>query len=358
MKKIFIALMFIVMMYNISYANEGNIQFGDNYYSIYGSISNLKLYINTLYYNGDTKLAVINAMTLCKEKELAINTIIQGIKSVDNGTSLIILLAECDKVETTEDGALIKMDSENGNILNSIVFDLCPMSMAIDEQNTYAYVTTGIRHDIDGKLLKISLDNFQIEREIQFGRTSDSMALTNDGEKLYVKSQEYLGAIEGYDDNFYVSIFDTSDLSLIGHIPISFLHSNLIMGYDERLYIANRTAVAWEPSILVIDTETDHIVETINPACGGIGFMAIDKVNRKLYCTTFPQTYHDLETDEWYHQASNLILELDLQDYSHRLITVGDSEYWEIAIVNINGNCRLFCGENEGPKIYYKDVGD
>jgi len=269
---------------------------------------------------------------------------------IDNGVNILVLLSETDNNVNTKEGILYKINYANGNIIDQLQFDSWPTDMAVDNTDAYAYVSSGIDFREYSEILKIDLDNLNIVDCIEYGKYCDDIEINHNGSKLYAYD----------DDTRHVGVIATSDMTLINNdLSFGVIGLNLKMGYDNRLFISE-SSMAYNnmPSIWVIDTSTDEIIHTVIIDHIGIDFIDINPENRKLYGLVYTKTHLDEYSGEYWFEATNQIIELNLDDYSYRYIIMGNEPLCDIAVAYGNGMNRLFCLAcgNESQNVHYKDI--
>ena len=277
--------------------------------------------------------------------------------SVDNGLNILVLLSETDGNERTEESILYKLEASDGDIICQTQFDEWATDMVVSDDKAYAYISIGLSLYENGEILKINTGTLNTEDCVEFGKYCPDIDINNSGTKLYAHDHKTRS----------IGVIDTSDMILIRHdlkIGPSVGHTdcNLKMGYDNRLFVsvANPILADDETVIYVIDTNTDEFIEpALRFGDYGIPFMDINPVNHMLYALASTRTYYWEEVEEYCYEPTNMILELDLNDYSYRFFTIGSEPMWDIAVAYDNyGLNRLFCiaSADESPNIYYKDV--
>jgi DNA-binding beta-propeller fold protein YncE len=274
---------------------------------------------------------------------------IHAVKTINDCGDVIVLLSECDYDEKTQDSKIQIIDFDTGTVVNEVYIDDWCVDMAVDSNEEFAYVTKGISNQERTKLQKYQLPQLQLVDEIEVGFETEDVVISQPANKVYVHN------IRTY-DTWSIDPVDLSiivDDNYIGHGRV-----NLKMGYDDRLFIS-RVNPDWRgnaPCLFVIDTCTDEIIESFDFGDIGIGFMAVNPVTHKLYGAVSTKTYARPEDGELVYELSNQIIELDLDDYSYRIFTVGNERLYQIALAYKNGMNRLYCLAWQSNNIHYIDV--
>lgn len=358
MNKAFIVILVLFALTGLAHADEGSFTPCNNYPTriVYSSETS-KLYICCSGSAEYLELRIFNPETLIQENVFPISyNGFDDIYPIDNNASFLLLIAELDGTIDTTDGVLQQINSSTGEVENELFFDRWPQSMCIDQNEEYAYVVSGLNST--GKLSKISLSNFQIVNSIDYGIGSNEIEITPDGTKIYANSDEKFKADNFIGRIYKIGVFNTSDLS--ASTPIELLHSQPIleMGQNGMLYVS--CMFRWiedDPTFFVFDTtNNDEIVTSFNFGPTSLWLMDIDSSGQKLYLTNERKTYYDPEYEDLLFEPSNIVIEINLSDYSSREITFAEGHFWDIAVAAVNGTNRIFCTDIDNEYIYYKDV--
>ena len=237
--------------------------------------------------------------------------------------------------------------------------------MILDQNSEFLYVSAGLHPENPTTIYKISLQTFQqVIPPASYGKLTISMAISNDNNKLYIRNGDYIPVDPDSMDEFYseIGIFNTSDLSQMDSIIFHDMVPSFIrMGYDNRLFVTNSipmTEMNNETSLYVIDTNNDEIIKNVSMGETGLGYMALDPINQKLYCTTFFRDEYDPDFDETIHRLTPEITLFDLMDpaYTPSNITIDNEGLWIIALSYSASGERLFASTPDSNLIHYQDL--
>ena len=362
MKNIILMVILIIVFSSKAYAEEGSIDICTyNTYDVLYSDETSQLFISC---TGEHffQLNVFNPVSLALEKTFTIGGLIRKVIPVDGGSSLLVLIGDVDNDEMTEDGVLRKIDFETGITLNEYMIERAPLSFIVDDSQNYAYITHGINPKVTGKVTKVSLFDFIFNSEVEFGEFSFNLALSPDGNKLYVSSIEsYPTGAPDYSFFYSVGIFSTSPvLTALSPIVLNIFPDSLVSGTDGNLYIGSSVPSQDEPSLIVVDMQTDLIIDEVFMDLRGLTQLTFDPVNNMLYAFQSSLEYFP-DTGLPYHWFSNIVMQIDVNvpGYPYRLIELNSPDLWLIDVVPIDDpiyNCRIFATPDEGPGVYYIDV--
>jgi hypothetical protein len=356
--KLFVIALVYMLIVSVCRANEGSFNICSiSNYNIQSSSSANKIIISCAGNAQSLYLNIINPSTFQVENSYQLDGLIEDAQIMSSGESIIVALGELDGNSSTEEGKLIEIDYSTGSILRTLYLDRSPNVMKIDPSETYAFVSVGLMdpyHPMD--LLKVSLSSFQIVDEIVFGELTRAMEITPDGSKIYIQSRNIYPGATPSQERWGVAVYDTCNLSRVASIELE--SSAMLMemsGDGSRLYISSgiyRSGNAGA-DLYVVDTQTDQIIESLMFQCDNVNVgtysLAIDDANCMLYCTA------NKEVDEHY-PYSNMIMQLDLTDYSYSFFTMGDNPIGRIALVPMQNGVRLFAQERRGSTVHYKDI--
>ncbi len=360
MKKIIIVTLMLYALISLANADEGNFAPCNMYPdTLFFRSETSKLYIGCSGSEENMKLRIINPETLVQENTFQISGNLNQIYPIDNNASLLLLITELDGTDETTDGVLQQISSSTGEVENELFFDRWPEAMCIDQNEEYVYVVSGLNRT--GKLSKIALSNFQTVNSIDYGKSSNEIEITPDGSKIYANDDKWYKS-----DNFpsgrcsKIGVFNTADLSARTPIEVVYRQPILKMGQNGMLYIS---CVFWytadDPTFYVIDTTNDDQVVTsfnFRATTTSLWLMNIDPSGEMLYLTNRHLTLYDPEIEDYIFEPSNMVIEINLSDYSSREITFTEGHFWDIAVAEVNGTNRIFCTDIENEYIYYKDV--
>jgi DNA-binding beta-propeller fold protein YncE len=362
MKKTFITIIIILMTMGISVSDSGYIEpCSISPFSFFYDTTTNMVYVGCGGDENSLTISLINPLTLATVKTYTFDGLIESVVPVNSGNSILTLLSDLDGDGYTEDGQLRQIAFSNGNIEGTLNLSYIPLAMVVDHENNYAYISGGLDvSSVNPSISKIDLQTFQkATSDVVYGCYSNSMALTPDGEKLYVKYDCLLE--DEQDPNLQyteIKVFDTQDMSDITSINVDANPSFFQMGYDDRLYIGCETPEEGEPSLLVIDTCTD---EYTTVAFQGIGLsdIKIDSIHQKLYGSVLTKQMIP-EIEEMAYAPTSMVYEINPENnYSYRVFTVAPEEIGAIIVVPLNNprfTCRIFSMPEAGDKIYYFDV--
>ena len=361
MKKLILYLMTCILLLsynNVVYCDEGTFSVCSIVsYSISYDESLSCVYLPCTGNAQSLYLNVVDPCTLQIYKTYQFDGLIQDAYAIDNSSKLLIILSELDGNSSTEEGKLVEIDYAAGNTLRSLNLDRSPEVMRIDPSENYAYVALGLMDPyISGDIIKISLSTFQIVDETVFGDDVDDMAISPDGSKLYVKTENIYWEHPSV-GIWGIGVFDTSDLELISRFPVLTSPSEIELNSDgSRLYIGSHNYERTDSGadIYVVDTSTNTIINKLrffhNDTEMGTSCLQYSCITNKLYCTAAPDI-------DGIFEYSNLIMELDLYDYSYSFFEMGSSDLGLMTLAEDANMCRLFAIETEGtPVVHYMDV--
>lgn len=360
MKKIFVIILFLLLLaLSDLHAEEGSFTTceikSDNitYDNTAGKIL-LSCRGNPPVYS--SSLNIIDPEDLNIEKSFQFNGLVNFACFVDSCSSLLVLLYETDGNPDTDEGELLKLDYGTGDKISYLLFNDSVFEMTIDNQESNAYIIGRNPSPPNTlRIIKISLANFQIIDEVIFGELTEDIEITPDGNKIYVDSMniypEHPSArVQG------IGVFRTLDMERAKRFSLPTCSELMEMSDNgTKLFIAsiNELETDWGADLYIIDTQADEIAQKLrfyyNGMETGTYSLAYCGQNNKLYCTAEPKT------DYTYHR-SNLILELDLTDYSYSFFTMGNNPISRIALAEYNGCKRLFAIEVGTPVVHWKDL--
>ena len=354
----------ILIMLLSTYSFADSTSYCDFPFSIFYCSETGKIYLSCTDASS-SDLITINPVSLVEETRFVLDCDVDMIFSVDGGANLLLLLSSLDGDPMTHDGVLKKVNSQTGELIPGfeIQFDRIPLTMVVDNTQDYAYVSIGL-HYSPCTIYKINLSTFQVvSPQVHFGELANDMALSNDGTKLYVRSDAVF-----YDeqpvDYFKIGVINTVDMTegtpiKIHNITPAFLE----MGYDNRLFVSNPIAMVddnTDVSLIVIDTITDEIVEEVSLNEMGIWDLKIDLINQKLYGAVWPRDYYDPIVEFMTNAPSPEIVQFDLTDptYTPSYFTLANEDLWLITVASMSGFSRIFAiPESDDSKlVYYMDL--
>lgn len=334
----------------------------------YNSITS-KLYLACAGDFSTLDLITIDPITLTEDHKFYIGGLADAIIPVDGGVNLLLLLSNVDGDTSTNDGVLRKVDSATGEIIPGyeVEFNDCPLTMVTDNNQIYLYVSWGISIRKAATINKIRISDFQVMPEsVDYAEMPFELALSNDNSKLYVRN-EALNVTEPplpMEYHYNIGVFNTADMTMKCEINLGdFMPYDMEMGYDNRLFLSfpiPEEGVTDNISLIVIDTLTDEVIESISLNEEGIGDISIDPINQKLYGTSCPKDYFDPEYGKYIHRPTEIIVQFDLNDptYTPFYFTLGNEGLLEIAVASTLGSCRIFAFADDIsiPFIYYMDL--
>ena len=338
-----------------SYADEGSFNvctyknYGMNYDDSTGKIFRQCISDTQYYY-----LNIIDPLTLDTERTFQFNGKTDEILSLNNGATLLVCLSDYDMDPSTYDGKLIEVDYLTGNTLRELDFDQRIMTMITSQSEDYVYLRIGCRQTPPQKIVKVLLSTFQVVDEVVFGKMAAGIEITPNGSMLYVDSKNIYPvhpsmSLQG------VGVINTSDMELVGRFALPFSANAMEMSDDgTQLFISstNYEEVDYAGDLYVIDTQTDEITEKLRFFYNGTETATWDVEfcgqNNKLYCTV--SAFNDNVIPD------NLILEIDLTDYSYNYFPIPVNSIGVIALAPLPSGPRLFVTESGTPVVYYKDI--
>lgn len=274
--------------------------------------------------------------------------------AVDSGVNLL----------TLQKSKLIKLNAISGLPVDGFeyVFTQYPLDMEVDVANNYVYVSWG--NPNNGKLGKFSLSDAQlIGSPVRCGRLPDSIALTNDGSKIYVLNREFKISSDPTPNTYCeLEIFDTASMLELDPIILDVIPADLAMGYDNRLYASNNRPYDEDntpQSLYIIDTLIDQIIGDVSLADNmGIWDIQVDPINQKLFGTVCTRDYFDPVVGAYYHQDSPIIVWFDLDDPSYlpTFFTMSTENLILMAVAPVSDYSKVFAITNESSTVYYDTV--
>jgi len=363
------AILIIILLY-ISFSSESTKFCTDGNYSISYNKNINKICLGCTGSAETLELLVINPSTIQRDKFYRVDGLVESVVLIDDGLSILALLSETDGNEGTHEGKLVKMNYENGNILDQIDFtNQMPLTMVIDSNEEYVYLTAGIileYEDNPPKVYKIRLDTFEIIDNSVCGEYAEVIEISHDNTKVYVKNGEMfptfvsIGEPNAYKVSggyFKINIYETEGLNENRYIELPLPVTTMKMGYDNRLFVGyDGPYEESEYGLAVVDTTTNQIIKTMkfgDDGRMGINFMDYDSVRRNLYCSTMTFGHYNSELDMYLHKPSNIILKINLDDYTYSYITPGNEHLWSLVVAHDINYCRVFCIAETN--IYYFD---
>jgi len=361
MKSIFIVviinLVCLGLIHNPALADEGTFTLCANRtYNIRYDVTINKIIIMCYIDKLNTPFHIVDPMTLEVNKTFNLNGFVAQVNSLGTGSSLLISVGENDGNRSTKEGKLIELDYATGENIRSMLYNQSLSEMTIDYSQENAYITTiGEEYNNPDKVLKVSLVSFQVLDEVIFGELTDDIEIMPDGSTIYVDSiniyPEHPSArVQG------IGVFRTLDMTRVKRFSLPTPAGLMEMSDDGlKLFIAsnNYLETDWGADLFIIDTQTDEITRKLRFYYNGMETatysLAYCGQNNKLYCTAEPKT-------DYTYRRSNLILELDLTDYSYSFFTMGNNPLSRIALAEYDGYKRLFAIEESTPVVHWKDL--
>jgi hypothetical protein len=372
-----IAIMTILLLTATACADSGTIKLDEFTYNItYNSRMNKVLMTQ---WNKDANISmfkICNPLDLEVEKLIVLDDFADEVTFIQESNCLLVFADKLNEKGHVKNTELRKVNLETGDVLAEIEIETSWNHMVIDNKQKYAFVYSGYE---EGSLYKIDIEDFEVVADImQFG-SCRIMGITLDGNKLYIssgsdiivpspsfeESSDGMRYSHGPKQKFYsVSVYDTQDLTHLTDIMTIMSSSHLFILEDGRLVFLGYCYHEQDPSpdMMVVDTQTDEIVEILDFGESMIDEVTIDKRHNKIFATTnmkdlinspFPEYPNYLDT--------GTVLEINLDDYSHRFIEVSDKPLVNIIAVPTDTGTRLFCmekSEDEDADVFlrYYDV--
>ncbi len=362
----FCMIFLILICSNLAYADS--IVYCDHTYTIFFSPITSKVYLACAGDFSTLDLITFDPITLTEEHNFYIGGTAESVIPTDGGVNLLLLLSNVDGDTSTNDGVLRKVNAATGTLIPGyeIEFDDLPLTMIDDSNQTFLYVSWGLSKK-PATINKIRISDFQVMPEsVDYGYKPNSIAITNDNSKLYVIDQLLHISGQPPTEQYYFNIgaFNTEDMSMICEISIgNIIPVSLQMCYDNRLFVSHPVPdhyIDSEISLIVINTETDEIIENISLGEQGILDIDIDPINQKLYGTIGPRDYYDPELKEYIWRSSEIIVQFDLTDpsYTPTYFNLGNEGLWDIAIASMPGFSRIFAIAEavDSEFVYYMDL--
>jgi len=305
-------------------------------------------------------LKICNPLDFTEEKLIVLDDFIDNIFYLKSSGLLLVFADQSDERGYIESGALRKIDFKTGEILAGIEFDKNFNSLFVDHNQKTAFVYSGYE---TATLYKIDIEDFEVVADISQRGQCDAIAISLNDRKIYISDKSNFTVPSpnteesssgrpysyGPKQMFYaISVYDTQDLTHLTSIMTIMSSSQLFMLDDGRLFFLGECYHEQDPSpdMMVVDTQTDEIVEILDLGEPMIDEVTIDKRHHKIFATTnmkdlinspFPEYPNYLDT--------GIVLEINLDDYSHRFIEVSDKPLVNIIAVPTDTGTRLFCME-------------
>jgi DNA-binding beta-propeller fold protein YncE len=364
MTKIIVVWIFLTILTGSAFADEGEKEFCGFTYSVNSSAQTSRVYLGCAGNAESLELVIINPFSLQVDRKFPVKGLIQDVFPIEGGKFLLVLLVETDANEETSEGVLQKIDITAGEVVKELAFKRAPLAMVVDSDEKYAYVSSGINYDLTSSIDKISLDDFLVKSSVMFGDNPDDLAITSDGKKLYVKSEELFYKEVEEETTFFwkVGIIDTLNMTIKDALQVPVIPLSVEMSTDDRLFIGYSMPMSEENmdfSLLIVDTRTDKIEKELSFNEIGVADITYDPVSDMIYCIACPRTLFDKELEMYTHESTDMILAINLDDYSHTSFQLGDEPLWDITIVPFSNNTRsrIFgITESNSPKVFYRDL--
>jgi len=364
MRHIKIILLLFVLLAPIALASSGYIEpCGKNPFSISYSASTNKLYSGCAGGENYRQVIITDPVSLNVEKFYPVDGLVEEVIPISDGNSILVLLADLDHSSTTEDGVLRQIAYSDGHTEHEFAFSTIPLGLAVDSQENYAYVTSGLNDfSVNPIVTKINLSTWQkVGNDVKYGKFSNYAVLSNDDSKLYVKNEaitrkELIN--EKYRYYFEVGVFNTSNMSALTPIEIEVCPSVMARGYDNRIYVSSTMPDEGQPSLLVINTNDNTVIPLYYE---NVSFedIALDADHCKLYCVALTERI-DPAVQVPLFDPSNMVYQIDLENnYSFNILEPSEVSVALIEAAPLddpNYSCRIFATELYGKKIYYLDV--
>ncbi len=385
--RVFIAILIILLSTQNAYADSGSIKLEDFTYNDFFCPQVNKIFF--IQHDVELKksmLKIFDPFELEVEKVILLDDYTDQVDLIQDGKCMLVLGNKIYERSHVENGTLRKVDFVTGEIQAEIVFDRYPRNMVIDNNRKFAFVTGGLNGS--GMLYKIDLEKFEVVADIILKDPPEMLAITPDGKKLYVRDESSItipspSGVErssggyGYSGTqqmfFPLTVYDTQDLSRISAVMTPIYSEKYFIIDDGRLILPGFCLeLSPNPNMMVVDTNVvdtnvadthnEEILEILDFGDIMIGYTAIDNRHLKLFATIGQRAGFDPEYPEFPHyELSGTILEVNLKDYSHRLIKICDSKVGQIIAIPTDTGTRLFCiDEPETPDdeifLHYFDV--
>ena len=364
MKYLLPTILCIFIFQFILYADEGS--FNPCYSSQYSK--HFSEETGTIFFgcnwDGDSNNVIeVDPFTLTQLNEYEFVGVIQSVYVINNGLSLLVLLAGSDQNKETEDGLLLQISTLDGFEENRLSFSTDILRSALDSCEQYLYISHGLTGDSGYYISKIDVDTFEkVGEDIVPNHYVKHMALSNDDSKLY-----YFTAIPFErpkpDYSIYYKIYNlntngSSEMIPGNPVEIQYAPISLMSGNDERLFITcGDPDIDYESYIVIINTLNDNCTTLTFPDIG-FDFMSIDKINNKIYCKVKHQDYSQF--GYLIFRSTNQVCQIDLDDnYSTQFFTLGEEKLLSVLAVPSSDpeyECRIFATEYNGPMIHYLDI--
>ncbi len=212
----------------------------------------------------------INNMTVIKEIEMPISGVPHGIALTSDGTKLYVANLTQHRISV--------IDAVNDEYDHDIVLpqDYEPMQANISPDSKYLYICE--RHN--GKLLVIDTQTENIIQEVQLDPMPMHIAVTNDGNKIYIAS---MGA--SVVDIVTKNGTTWSKTGTISHPYFNMLHGCDLTADGKYLYVSSRNQDGmFKPTYVVgnddkvgnvgiIDTQTNQVIKVIEVEDFGAGLV-------------------------------------------------------------------------------------
>ncbi len=375
--RVIIAIVICFLVTTIACADSGNIKLDEFTYNItYNARMNKVLMTQ---WNKDANISIFkicDPVDLEVEKLIVLDDFADEVIFIQESNCLLVMADKINEKGHVKNTVLRKVNFETGDVLAEIGFETSWNHVAIGSKQKYAFVYSSYEK---GRLYKIDIEDFEVVADIKPHGSCRAMGITLDGNKLYIssgsdiivpspsfeESSEGKRYSHGPKQKFYsVSVYDTQDLTHLTDIMTIISSHHLFMLDDGRLVFMGYCSHEKEPSpdMMVVDSETDEIVEILDFGESKIDEVTIDKRHNKIFATTNVKDLINSAFPEYpNYRDTGIVLEVNLDDYSHRFIEVSDKPLVRIIAVPTDTGTRLFCmekSEDEDSDVFlrYYDV--
>jgi hypothetical protein len=353
--KIIVVTLFVLFCFPLQvYSDTGSIVFCENNNALFTSADRSKLYSTCTITPGEYQFQVINPETLEIENSFCLDGYLEDIHTLNSGYELLLLMSDLDGNSETEEGRIQKLDTISGTFDTGYFFTRWSNAFAIDSNEQYAYITTGLSEP--GEIYKMDLSNYSFTK-IDYGYLSNVIAITPNNTKIYINNRKFYDADNPVGRVYYVDVFSTSNLTRVNQIPVYHKSMDLQMSDDGILYIGYLWSMMSTPIFTAIDTSDDSIVHELDFPGYGLWWGDLDYTGEYIYYTAWNYTYIPEDDCEDYIPC-NKVIKINTSDFSSEILTLGDVPIWAIATTRINNRDRLFGIVDEQSLVWYLDVSN
>jgi YVTN family beta-propeller protein len=254
----------VIVFDTASNTEVGNIAVGSHPFGIAISRDGARVYVTSME---DGTVSVIDTGT-----DAVVSTFAVGVRNDD--VRAIAVGADGKYVYVGKYGSndVAVVDTTTEKVVDTITLDSpMPDSLIVSPDGTKLYVSSGIW---SRTLTVVDTDTNEAITAVPL--PSSVMAVSPDGKRLYVVADQSVAVIDTSDYSTVATI-PTVDASSIGPIAVS--------PDGARVYVAMRYDFNQKNQVLVIDTATDALVDTIQVALSLDTFLVVSPDSSRLFLT-------------------------------------------------------------------------